>query len=135
MKTTIFLLMGLLLFIPSQSFAKDFSRLQVKFSTDINKDCSLSSGYDPVWGCYIQELLPGDAFPKPKIFIRSDLPSTLLPYVFLHEFGHFLIYDESEEELKKFFDEVKKFNEEQGREVVRVYPPNGGYKINAPLKK
>src|SRR5258708_4499497 len=60
------------------AYAKDFSRLKVVISDNVNKDCGQPDGYDTLRGCYVQKVNPGDTSPTYQIFIRSGLPTQLL---------------------------------------------------------
>lgn len=88
---TTILFLGVLGVIPF-AHAKDFSVLKVSFSDDINKDCGQPAGYDPVRACFLSW--------STQIIIRKGLPKKVVEYVFLHEVGHYLVSDYSDEQLK-----------------------------------
>ena len=102
------LLTASLLTAATPALAADLSKVQVKFSENINKDCLKFDAFDPVWGCFINDFVawPGhpDLKPEPKIYIRQGLPSALFPYVFLSGLGHYLTLSYSDQELSTVFD-------------------------------
>lgn len=97
-----------LLTTAQSALALDLSKVQVKFSEQINQDCLGMSGYDPVWGCARNEYVawPGHVELKvvPTIYLQTDIPSTLFSYVFLHNLGQLIGIDYSDEELVKVFN-------------------------------
>jgi hypothetical protein len=108
---TVALVIATAAMIAQPAFAADFSHLTIKSSTVINKDCMVSDGYDPVWGCFINHFVPqaGQAalVSKPTIYLRADLPSALLPYVFFQNVGQFLAMPYSDQELAAVFNPAK----------------------------
>ncbi len=95
------LLAGLLLSQPA--LALDFPRIQVQFPVEINKACAQPDGYDPVWGCLDIDG-PTIASASPTVYIRRDIPSQLLPYVYLHSVGQYVLKDYSDQELEAVFN-------------------------------
>mgnify|MGYP001607478202 CR=1 FL=1 len=92
------------------ALAADLSKVKVKFSDNINKDCFNFEGYDPVWGCFKNDFVawPGhpDLRPDPTIYIKRDIPSALLPYVFLSNLSLYLTVNYSDQELAMIFNPV-----------------------------
>jgi hypothetical protein len=101
-KTYTFLSIALLgiLFAPFAS-AKSISELKIKVLSNetINASCRQPAGYDPLRGCYIQEILRGQN-PTYTIYLNKDIPLKVFEYTLLYEIGHFFIYDFSDDELK-----------------------------------
>ena len=99
-----------LLSITQPALALDFTKLNIKASTTINKDCSVSDGYEPILGCFINRYVPevGSValVPKPTIYLRADLPKSLLPYVFMENVGQYLAMHYSDQELAAVFNPV-----------------------------
>lgn len=103
MKKIIFLSLVLSFFIIPLVQAKSISDLKVVYSDDTNHKCKVSeSAYEQVRGCYIQEII-GNQDPTFTIYLNKNLPKEVINYVFLYTFGHFLIYNLSEEEIKNVF--------------------------------
>jgi hypothetical protein len=98
--------------------ATDLSKLKVVASNSINSDCGQSNDYDPVWGCFENKYISqGANLPMkivPTIYIRSNIPSALLPYTFLQNFGQYLISGYSDQELEKVFNPVPSAKETLG---------------------
>lgn len=100
---------SLVLFAGAQSaLAIDVSKVVIKTSETINKDCMVHDGYEPVMGCFANEYKAkagSEALvPTPTIYLRADLPKSLLPYVFFTQFGNLLASRYSDEELAKVFN-------------------------------
>jgi len=103
MKRVIFLSLVLLFLIVPSIQAKSISDLKIVYSDNINQKCGASeSGYEQVRGCYVQEILAGQN-PTFTIYLLKELPKEVMSYVFLYSFGHFLMYNLSEEEIKNVF--------------------------------
>lgn len=97
------LLSGIFLLAPHAE-AADLKNIKVIISDNINIECGEPDGYEPMWGCYSRKLKAGDSEATGYILIRSNLPSTLLPYVFLHNLGHHFIASLSDEQIKEMFN-------------------------------
>ncbi len=97
-----------LLGLVQPALAMDFSKLEIKVSASINKDCLLSDGHDPVWSCFVNDFkkVPGveALVPTPTIYLRPDVPAPLLPYAFLYSVGQFVVMPYSDEELATVFN-------------------------------
>ena len=97
-----------LLSLAQPALALDFSKMQVKVSTSINKDCMLGDGYDPVWSCFINDFkkVAGQEalVPTPTIYIRPDVPASLLSYAFLTSVGQYVAMPYSDQELAMTFN-------------------------------
>ena len=88
------LLASALLLTAQPASALDLSKLQVKISDTINKDCNQPDGFDPIWGCNPNAT---------TIYIRAGMPSQLLPYVLLQNVGQYVIASYSDDELRQIF--------------------------------
>ena len=99
-----------LLAFAQPALALDFSKMKVKVSTSINKDCMISDGYDPVWSCFINDFkkVAGQEalVPTPTIYIRPDVPASLLSYAFLTSVGQYVSMPYSDQELAMTFNPV-----------------------------
>ena len=103
MKKIAFLLIALSFLVVPLVQAKSISDLKIIYSDDINQKCGVSeSGYEQVRSCYVQELLPGQN-PTFTIYLLKGLPKDVMNYAFLNSFGHFLMYNLSEDEVKNVF--------------------------------
>ncbi len=91
------LLAASVLAVAQPALALDISKLHVKVSDAINKDCMQEDGHDAIWACFV---------PRDTIYIRAGLPSQLLPYALLTNVGQYVIMNYSNEELEKVFSPV-----------------------------
>ncbi len=99
---------GLLLALTQTAFALDFSKIKIKLSDNINSDCLVSGGYDPVWSCFqndFKKVTGVEALvPTPTVYLRPDVPSPLLAYVFLNSIGQYVTMPYSDQELAVVFN-------------------------------
>jgi len=97
-----------LLLAAQPAFAANMSKLKITLSDSINKDCLQPDGYDPVWGCFINNYLHWEGhqelMSQPTIYIRSNIPTQLLPYVLLSNFGEYLLGNYSDQEISAAFN-------------------------------
>ncbi len=97
-----------LLMAAQPALAADFSKLKVTLSDNINKDCLQPDGYDPVWGCFINNYLHWtgheELMAQPTIYIRNNIPKELFPFVFLTNVGQFLLANYSDQEIAAAFN-------------------------------
>ncbi len=86
--------------------AVEISKIQFRILTpqEINYNCgySNSSEYDPIWACYLPKRV-GENIGH-YIFIRNNIPNSLMPYVLARVIGRALVYEVSFEEKKKYFN-------------------------------
>jgi hypothetical protein len=101
--TGLALLALMILCAPPSAFAKDLSRLSIKLSDNINRDCEQPEGYDPVWACASQDTPPGAPAPLGTVYIRKDIPEQLLPFVLLRNIGLYLTWDLTQQQLTDIF--------------------------------
>jgi hypothetical protein len=119
---TIGLTATLLISSAPQALAVDFSKLKVSLSNDINNDCLVSKAFDPVWSCFTntyKKVAGQEALvPTPTIYLRPDVPTPLLPYVFMTSVGQYLAMPYSDQELAKIFNPAP--NQEGFQDVRRA---------------
>ena len=105
---SVVILVAGLLTVASPAFALDLSKVQVKFSDNINKDCLNVEAYDLLWGCFKNNFVPWaghpDLKPEPVIYIQNGLPAGLFPYVFLYNLSQYVTLSYSDQELAEVFN-------------------------------
>lgn len=102
---------ALMLATAQPALALDFSAVRVKQSKNINQDCLVADGYDPVWSCFVNNYTKKAGHealvPEPTVYLRADIPAGLLPYAFFTSLGQFVAMPYSDQELATVFNPVK----------------------------
>lgn len=92
------------------ALALDLSKAKLQWSDNINWDCMSIEGYDPVWGCFINNYVvwPGhpDLRPEPTIYIRKGLPAGLFSYVYLYNLSQYVTLNYTDAELAQVFNPI-----------------------------
>lgn len=90
------------------ALALDFSAVKVQYSKNINQDCMLKDGYDPVWSCFINHFVKKEGsaalVPQPTVYLRSDIPAGLFAYAFFQSLGQYAVLSYSDQELATVFN-------------------------------
>ena len=96
------------LIIGQPALALDLTKVQVKVSHTINKDCLQPEGYDPVLSCFVNsyERWQGSVAlqVQPTIYIRDGIAQALLPYAFMRSMGDYALSGYSDQELMAVFN-------------------------------